>query len=1218
MPFEDLLKPKSEGGLRAHNVTDDHFRQLVAAALLIAQGELEGASSKKPTEALKIVGYPNDKIEGARDRVRKYKTAIVAVAEKDGRRIFPDWDTMTLPEDVGQVATSSMSSSSSPTLPDQSWRMEQFTAAVDSSEYVLSPCDAIWACIMTDTPSETDGGGSSSNASSPAATSSQRKRVAVAEADSHWGAHILAQVEAGVDALEKQLAALPVADPDLQARLAARRRMLESLKALCVTDLCFRTMELLSSRDVDAGALDRCSSIETLASGAVRATGAAGAGGEAPSGEVDVLIVVCSPARHALPQAAIEANAIVQLVHAAGRTCLVTTLAGTGAEGGAVELNAEMMARAPRVVCFIGHGDAPHPAASAEGAITLGLLNATGAIETIFASTLADIFGNASRRLELLVLNGCSTEMLCESVTRQHQVPAVGWSTQAADVAAKTFSISLFGCLARHLSERITATIVREAFEHGKRAVQATARRRAPTGESSDAWELTDPKTSRRASNGRFAAGIPVLLLPPLYKGGVPPLALHLLPKLEEMRAIRSALASGCVVVHGNNHAGVVVHGMGGLGKTMLLACLVHEPATHGAVCPDGALWVQFSEDTNALDGLKQALSLLADLCGGCLRTADTQDIAAAKKALARLLETRRVLIVADDVWRAEQVAPLNEVVKNSHSARLLVSSRNSSIVDELGATAYALQLLQGDEALALMSDWAGRALADVKGNAEAMEVAAWCGVGNGKMGGLPLALRAVGSLAKRRRWDQVLALLKASRCSGQDVGPRGGRIDADYHPYEAQYAALFGALRASFDDLPEVERERCATLAIFMEDEDIPPEILQRLWQVDAVESTETIVMLIERSLIIEGGAIEGFVRLHDLQREFLQRDGAAQVGRWHAELLRRCGVPEIPAPSGPLFFRYWTENRFLHHLSHAGFDGTDGAVGDLALVESLTLRHCKALPEAIGKMASLKKVVLDGCSGLTVLPESLGVASLERLSLSMCRNLLELPKSLDTLTTLKSLNLRGCTCLIEVSPSLERCCEDADGFPAPVTANRNAIAKDCPEMTLENSRYAQMHNGGHVRGRHLLPGKCVRLVGLTGKPELNGQKGVITKQLKDGRFGVRLENAFLRHGLEEPVYFPRVPGGPMLPPVVEPISVKSQNLQRLDPAEESEFGYVSGEGLESYMSPLEQLVRNQAHSSSPHPLSSESAYLDFCERQWGDSPNKPSRAEMRRMLVE
>ena len=43
-------------------------------------------------------------------------------------------------------------------------------------------------------------------------------------------------------------------------------------------------------------------------------------------------------------------------------------------------------------------------------------------------------------------------------------------------------------------------------------------------------------------------------------------------------------------------------------------------------------------------------------------------------------------------------------------------------------------------------------------------------------------------------------------------------------------------------------ERERCAMLAIFMEDERIDLDLLRRLWRVDEAEAVETVVLLAER----------------------------------------------------------------------------------------------------------------------------------------------------------------------------------------------------------------------------------------------------------------------------------------------------------------------------------------------------------------------------------
>ena len=83
-----------------------------------------------------------------------------------------------------------------------------------------------------------------------------------------------------------------------------------------------------------------------------------------------------------------------------------------------------------------------------------------GRVETVDQSTLVRLLG----KLELVVLNGCSTEKLCETIT-DRRVPAIGWSTVAADVPAKLSSIGLFGCLARRLGKRLSGRDVREAFE---------------------------------------------------------------------------------------------------------------------------------------------------------------------------------------------------------------------------------------------------------------------------------------------------------------------------------------------------------------------------------------------------------------------------------------------------------------------------------------------------------------------------------------------------------------------------------------------------------------------------------------------------------------------------------------------------------------------------------------------------------------------------------
>merc|ERR1712216_526370 len=94
--------------------------------------------------------------------------------------------------------------------------------------------------------------------------------------------------------------------------------------------------------------------------------------------------------------------------------------------------------------------------------------------------------------------------------------------------------------------------------------------------------------------------------------------------------------------------------------------------------------------------------------------------------------------------------------------------------------------------------------------------------------------------------------------------------LDGDYHEHQKNlFEHIFGT---SLDDLGKFDattRERCLMLSIFLEDDRIPLAILERLWNVDNAEAVATVDTLCEYSMVIEGGPDEGYVKLHDLQRD-------------------------------------------------------------------------------------------------------------------------------------------------------------------------------------------------------------------------------------------------------------------------------------------------------------------------------------------------------------
>ena len=142
-----------------------------------------------------------------------------------------------------------------------------------------------------------------------------------------------------------------------------------------------------------------------------------------------------SPGCAPLPKAFDEAHALAGIARRAGLTAHVLD------RGGAAAINALLPERSPRIVWFIGHGDGEHPTHNER---TLALTAEDGSVQYMLPKTLANIFGGASQRLELVVLNGCQSaasdegpHSLCEAISRGYGVPTVGWRTIAADTAAR-------------------------------------------------------------------------------------------------------------------------------------------------------------------------------------------------------------------------------------------------------------------------------------------------------------------------------------------------------------------------------------------------------------------------------------------------------------------------------------------------------------------------------------------------------------------------------------------------------------------------------------------------------------------------------------------------------------------------------------------------------------------------------------------------------------
>jgi len=220
--------------------------------------------------------------------------------------------------------------------------------------------------------------------------------------------------------------------------------------------------------------------------------------------------------------------------------------------------------------------------------------------------------------------------------------------------------------------------------------------------------------------------------VPPMGKlVGVPSLPPHLLRREDRLRALKDAVLADVIrptVVTGTA-ARLGVHGMGGIGKSVLAQMLARDFEVRRAF-PDGVVWVPVGQEPSLVALQREVAQALGDL--GEFTTAWE-----GKTRLQEVLAERKVLLVLDDLWDGAHAEAFD--VLGPH-CRMVITTRDASLITSLGGTEHQVQLLTEGEARELLARWA-----EVEPSAlppEAEEVMAECGR-------LPLALSICGAMAR-------------------------------------------------------------------------------------------------------------------------------------------------------------------------------------------------------------------------------------------------------------------------------------------------------------------------------------------------------------------------------------------------------------------------------------------------------------------------------------
>jgi WD40 repeat protein len=354
-------------------------------------------------------------------------------------------------------------------------------------------------------------------------------------------------------------------------------------------------------------------------------------------------------------------------------------------------------------------------------------------------------------------------------------------------------------------------------------------------------------------------------------------------PPLQGDEILRPGLMEELVAAVTRPGAGVVgvttgLWGAGGFGKTTMARLLVHHHEVREEF-RDGLVWVTVGEDAVGPELAEKLTNVVGLLTG--VRPGLTDPVAAGAE-LGRALGGRRVLLVVDDVWSAEQVEPFligaPGVVRlfTTRVRGVLPRSAERVRVDEMG-----------------------------KGEAERLLIAGVSGAPGGLVAGL---------LAATGRWPMLLALVNGAIRADLNAG-RGveesmrdilrelrttGPTALDVTDAGERHTAVARTIGVSLSRLSAEQRERYLELSVFGEDVAIPGPVLVRYWRATGgwseFQTRRYCQRLAELALVSDYRSDPEQVVLHDVLRAYLREQTHHRRGELDRALVdaHRSLVPE------------------------------------------------------------------------------------------------------------------------------------------------------------------------------------------------------------------------------------------------------------------------------------------------------------------------------------
>ncbi|XP_019260805.1 PREDICTED: putative disease resistance protein RGA3 [Nicotiana attenuata] len=445
----------------------------------------------------------------------------------------------------------------------------------------------------------------------------------------------------------------------------------------------------------------------------------------------------------------------------------------------------------------------------------------------------------------------------------------------------------------------------------------------------------------------------------------------------------------------------------------------------------DKRLWVCVSD----VFEVKVIAEKIVESAGG--EKANYLQLDAVQNQLREMLDGKKYLLVLDDVWNEDALKwsrLKNMLIGGAKGSKILVTTRSVVVAEVSGSVRqHKLGDLSKEEAWALFEKMAFECAKESE-NSSLVEIGKEI---LKKCGGVPLAIRSIGSLLRLKRTEDEWIYFK-----NQDLSSitRGGD-------------SVMAILRLSYNHLPHHLKICFAYCSLFPKDFRIDRVDLIDMWIAQGfIQSTTSnrdnvedvansyFVDLLRRSFFqeTEEKSFPQFYKMHDLihdlakevaDREFFcitktEDTEIVPEQALHASCLFQInGSLAFPEP----FYAKHMKLRTFIYLNGSPYSVMSNSTLErmLASFECLRVLHLchlqiKILPQSLGALKHLRYLAISSRSIVT-LPNSITkLHNLQVLKLVNCIKLKKLPRDIWRLVSLRSLICSWCQSLTHIPPGL------------------------------------------------------------------------------------------------------------------------------------------------------------------------------------------------------